>query len=38
MTAKVWTSPKIEQQTSIVAKLTIDGGGDGSVIILKPIG
>ncbi|MDQ1464593.1 MAG: hypothetical protein QOC73_1534 [Actinomycetota bacterium] len=38
MTAKVWTSPTIEETKSIVAQLTIVGGGDGSVIILKPVG
>jgi hypothetical protein len=36
MTAKVWTSPKIEEQKSIVAQLTAVGGGDGSVTLIQP--
>jgi hypothetical protein len=38
MKAKVWTSPTIEEKKSIVAKLTIDGGGNGSFVILQPAG
>jgi hypothetical protein len=30
MAAKVWTSPTIEEQKSIVAQLTVAGGGNGS--------
>jgi hypothetical protein len=34
--SKVWSAPEIEEQTTIVAQLHKNGGGNGSYIIWQP--